>query len=150
MKKIENILFWPVLILLFLSASKYGSDMVGTDFNDTYYVITNSQVAGSFAVWLLVVVFLFKLIRRRHQVVNKKFALSYIVLTILLTGVFLGLGFVKGGSAAGNYTTADLDALMFRNQLKVACAEGCLLVQVIFLIYFFIQIVKKPAAPSGV
>ena len=148
MKKIENILFWPVLILLFLSASKYGAASNAIEFNDTYYIILNSHSAGSFAVWLLVVIFLFKFIRRRRQVVNKKFALAYITLTLLLFGVFIGLGFVKGGSAAGNFTTTDLDALMFRNQLKVACAEGCLLVQVIFLIYFFIQILKKPV-PVG-
>jgi len=149
MKKIEHILFWPVLILLFLSASKYGAMSTDVQFNDTFYIIYNSHIAGSFALWLLIVVFLFKLIRRRRQVVNKKFTLTYIILTVLLLGVFLSLGFVKGGSAAGNFTSSDLDALMFRNQLKVACAEGCLLVQVIFLIYFFIQIVKKPAT-SGV
>jgi hypothetical protein len=149
MKKIENILFWPVLILLFLSASKYGSTTTDVNVSDTYYIISSGAIAGAFAGWLLVVIFLFKLIRRRHQVVNKKFALTYIALTILLFGVFISVGFVKGGSAAGNYTTADLDALMFRNQLKVACAEGCLLVQVIFLIYFIIQIVKKPV-PSHV
>lgn len=149
MKKIENILFWFILILLFLSASKYGAMSTDIDFNDTFYIIPNSHIAGSFAAWQLVVVFLFKWIRRRRQVVNKKFALSYIVLTILSLGIFLGVGFVKGGLAGGNYTTADLDALMFRNQLKVACAEGCLLVQVIFLIYFFVQIVKKPV-PSSV
>jgi len=149
MKKIENILYWPVLILLFLSISKYGAMSADVDFNDNFYIILISHIAGTFAVWLLVAIFLFKLIRRRQQVVNKKFALSYMVLTVLLLGVFLGIGLVKGGSAGGTYTTADLDALMFRNQLKVACGEGCLLVQVIFLIYFFIQMVKKPV-PSGV
>jgi hypothetical protein len=149
MKKIENMLFWPVIVLLFLSASKYGAMSTDVQFNDTYYIVSNSQIAGIFAVWLLVVVFLFKLIRRRHQVVNKKFTLSYILLTVLLLGIFLGVGFVKGGSAVGTYNTDDLDALLFRNKLKLACAEGCLLVQVIFLLYFFIQIVKKPA-PSGV
>jgi|GEM_PF-4774469 len=148
MKKIENILFWPVLVLLFLSASKYGAASNAIELNDTYYIILNSHSAGIFAAWLLLVVLLFKFIRRRHQVVNKKFAITYIVLTLLLFGVFIGLGFVQGSSAAGNFTTADLDALMFRNQLKVACAEGCLLVQVIFLVYFFVQMVKKPA-PSG-
>ena len=148
MKKIENILFWPILILLFLSASKYGAMSTDVEFNDAYYIIFNSHIAGSFAGWLLIVVFLFKLIRRRHQMVHKKFALSYIILTILLLGIFLGLGFVKGGSAAGNFTTADLDALMFRNQLKLMCAEGCILVQVIFLVYFLYQFIKRPVNHS--
>ncbi len=149
MKKIENILFWPVLILLFLSASKYGAMSTDVQYNDTYHIIPNSYVAGSFAGWLLIVVFLLKSIRRRRQVLNKKFILTYILLTVLLLGIFLGLGFVSGGSAAGNFTTADLDALLFRNQLKMLCAEVCLLVQVIFLVYFIIQLVKKPAYAKG-
>jgi len=144
MKKIENILFWPVLILLFFSASKYGSTSTDIHWSDTYYIISSGVIAGIFAGWLLLAVLLFKLIRRRHHTVQKMFTLIYSTLTVLLLGVFLGVGLVKGGSAVGTYNTADLDALMFRNQLKVACAEGCLLVQVIFLIYFFIQIVKKP------
>jgi uncharacterized membrane protein YozB (DUF420 family) len=149
MEKIENILFWPVLILLFLSASKYGAMSTDIQFNDTYYIIPNSHVAGSFAAWLLIVIFLFKGIRRRHNEVHKKFVLTYSTLTVLLLGVFLGVGFVSGGSAAGNFTTADLDALLFRNQLKLVCAEGCLVVQIIFLIYFIIQLVKKPSYAKG-
>ena len=149
MKKIENILFWPVLILLFLSASKYGAMSTDIQYNDTYHIIPNSYVAGSFAGWLLMVIFLIKGLRRRQQVIHKKIVLTYILLTVLLLGVFLGLGFVSGGSAAGNFTTADLDALMFRNQLKLLCAEGCLLVQVIFLIYLIIQLVKKPTYAKG-
>lgn len=144
MKKIEHILFWLVLILLFLSASKYGSQSTDLQFNDTYYIIYNSHIAGTFAVWLLLVVLLFKMIRRRHQVVNKKLALGYILLTAVLLGAFLGLGFVKGGSAAGNFTTADLDALMFRNQLKTVLAGCCLVLQVIFLGYFLFQLFKRP------
>ncbi|AEV97412.1 hypothetical protein Niako_1033 [Niastella koreensis GR20-10] len=119
------------------------------DVSDTYFIIKNSQIAITFVLWLLIVVFLFRMIRRRHQAVNKKFVVAYTVITALLLGLFLGLGLVKGDSAAGTYNTEDLDALMFRNQLKVWCMEGCLLVQVIFLIYFFIQMVKKPV-PSGV
>ena len=148
MKKIEHILFWLVLILLFFCASKYGSLSTDVEIGDTYYIIANSQIAGIFSVWLLVVVLLFKLIRRRRQAVNKIFAGTYIALTTLLLGLFLGLGLVKGGSAVGTFNTAQLDALLFRNQLKIACAEGCLGVQVIFLIYFVTQMVKKPA-PGG-
>lgn len=143
MKKIENWLILPVLILLFFSASKYGGASTDINVSDTYFIIPNAAIAGGFAVWLLLVIFLFKQIRRRHQVVHKKFAFIYITLTLLFFGIFLGLGLVSGGSAAGNYTSSDLDALIFRNQLRVWCAWCCLLVQVIFLIYFIIQIVKS-------
>jgi hypothetical protein len=148
MKKIENILFWPVLVLLFFSASKYGATSTDIHFHDTYYIVANSYVAGTFAVWLLLIIILLKLIRRRHQAVNKIFVLTYITLTLLLLGGFLGLEFVSGGSAAGNFTTADLDALMFRNQLRVVCAWCFLLVQVIFLGYFLYQLIKKPVNHS--
>ncbi|OQP39783.1 hypothetical protein A4H97_16295 [Niastella yeongjuensis] len=148
MKKIENILFWPVLILLFFTASKFGRASTDLNIDDSYYIIPNSYVAGTCALWLLLVVFLLKLIRRRHQTVNKKITLTYMGVTLLLVTGFLALGLVNGGSAAGNYTTSDLDALMFRNQLRVLCGWCFLLVQVIFLIYFFVQIVKKPV-PGG-
>jgi hypothetical protein len=144
MKKIENFLFWPVLVILFFSISKYGSTAADIHWNDTYYIIPSSAIAGVFAGWLLLVIFLLKRIRHRHQVINKRFTLIYIVLTILCLGVFLALGLVSGGSAAGNFTTADLDALMFRNQLKLVAAWCCLLLQVIFLIYILYQLLKRP------
>lgn len=151
MKKIENWLFLPVLILLFFSASKYGGASTDINVSDTYFIIPNAAIAGVFAAWLFLVIFLFKRIRRRHQVVHKKFAIIYITLTLLFLGVFLGLGLVAGGSAAGNFTNSDLDALIFRNQLRVWCAWCCLLVQVIFLIYFIVQIVKSalPCRQTG-
>jgi hypothetical protein len=146
MKKFENLLFWPVLVLLFFSASKYGVASTDIMVADTYYIISSATIAGSFAVWLLVVIFLLKRMRRRHRVINKKFAIIYIALTLLFFGVFLGLGLVNGGSAGGNFTDSQLDALIFRNQLRVVCAWCCLVVQVIFLIYFTMQIMKKPVA----
>jgi heme O synthase-like polyprenyltransferase len=144
MKKIENLLFWPVLVLLFFSASKYGGASTDIHVADTYYIVSNAAVAGGFAVWLLVVIFLFKRIRRRHQAVHNKFAFTYITLTVLFFGVFLGLGLVSGGSAGGNFTDSQLDALMFRTQLRMVCAWCYLFVQVIFLIYFIFQLFKKP------
>lgn len=149
MKKIENILLWPVFILLFVCVSKFGAITTDIQYHDTYYITPNSYIAGSFAGWLLLVVFLLKQVRRRHQVIHTGIILTYTLITVLLLGVFLGLGFVSGGSAAGNYTTDDLDALLFRNQLKLLCMEGCLLVQVLFLIYIIIQLVKKPAYAKG-
>ncbi len=86
MKKIENILFWPVLILLFFCASKYGRISTDLNIHDTYYIIPNSYAAGTFALWLLLVIFLLKLIRRRHQVINKKIVLTYVTLTLVLLG----------------------------------------------------------------
>jgi hypothetical protein len=148
MKKFENWLFLPVLILLFFSASKYGAASVDIEVADTYYIVSSAKIAGIFALWLLFVFFLLKRLRRRQQVLPKKIAIAYITLTVLFLGLFLGLGFVGGGSAAGNFTDSDLDGLIFRNKLRMTCAWGCLIVQVIFLIYFIIQMVKRPATSA--
>jgi hypothetical protein len=120
MKKIENWLLWPILVLVFCSISKYGDTTTDVHFSDTYYVIKNSFITGWFLAWLLIVFFLFKLVRRRHQ------------------GVFLG-----GGSPAG-YSDSQLDKLIFYDKVREVTAFGLLLTQVIFLGYVVVQILKKP------
>jgi hypothetical protein len=145
MKKIENFLFWPVLVLVFCSISKYGDTPTDVHWNDTFFVIKNSIITGCFLAWLIIVIMLFKLIRRRHQQVNTKFAITYIVLTLLLFGVSWASGFLGGGSPAG-YSDSQLDTLIFYNQVRIITALGLLVVQVIFLVYFVVQLLKKPEA----
>jgi hypothetical protein len=127
MKKIENWLLWPILILIFCSISKYGDTATDIHWNDTFYVINNSFITGWFLAWLLIVFFLFKLIRRRHQAINNKFAIT----------------FMGGGSPAG-YSDSQIDNLIFYNQVRVVTALGLLVTQVIFLVYFVVQLLKKP------
>ncbi|OQP52480.1 hypothetical protein A4R26_28695 [Niastella populi] len=144
MKKVENLLFWPVLVLIFCSISKYGDTPTDIHWNDTFYVIKNSIITGCFLAWLLVVIMVFKVIRRRHQTIHTKFAIAYMVLTILLFGISWASGFLGGGSAAG-YSDSQLDKLMFYDQVRVITASGFLVTQVIFLGYFVVQLLKKPA-----
>jgi uncharacterized membrane protein len=148
MKKIENWLLWAILILIFCSISKYGDTTTDVHFSDTYYVINNSFITGWFLAWLLIVFFLFKLIRRRHQFVNRKFAAAYIVLTVLLFTVSWGSGFLGGGSPAG-YSDSQLDKLIFYDKVREATAAGLLLTQVIFLVYFVVQLLKKPVVSKS-
>jgi hypothetical protein len=143
MKKIENWLFWPILILIFCSISKYGDTATDIHWNDTFYVINNSFITGWFLAWLLIVFFLFKLIRRRHQAINNKFAITYIVLTVLFFSISWLSGFMGGGSPAG-YSDSQIDKLIFYNQVRVVTALGLLVTQVIFLVYFVVQLLKKP------
>ncbi|THU35822.1 hypothetical protein FAM09_20720 [Niastella caeni] len=144
MKKIENFLFLPVLVLLFYSASKYSDTTIDIHLYDTYYLISSAAVAGWFALWLLIVILLFKRIRQRHRLVHQKVVLIYSMLTLVSLGLFLFAGLSGGPSNAAGYTDADLDAMIFRNKLGMVAGWSCLAVQVIFLIYFVVQTVKKP------
>ena len=146
MKKIENWLLWPILVLIFCSISKYGDTSTDIHFHDTYYVINNSTITGWFLVWLLIVFFLLKLIRRRHQSINNKFAILYMVLTVLLFIISWGSGFMVSGSPAG-YSDSQIDKLLFYDRLRTQTALGLVAIQVIFLIYFVVQQLKKPVIP---
>jgi hypothetical protein len=148
MKKIENWLLWPILVLIFCSISKYGDTTTDVHFNDTYYVINNNFITGWFLAWLLIVFFLFKLIRRRHQFVNVKFAATYIVLTVLFFTVSWGSGFLGGGSPAG-YSDSQLDKLIFYDKVRSLTAVGLLATQVIFLVYFVVKLLKKPVVSKS-
>jgi heme/copper-type cytochrome/quinol oxidase subunit 1 len=148
MKKIENLLFWPVLVLIFCSISKYGNTTTDVHLHDTYYVIANSYITGWFLAWLLVVFFLFRVIRRRHNYINTKFAITYLLLTVVLFTISWGSGFVGGGSPAG-YSDSQLDKLIFYDKVRSVTAGGLLVTQVIFLVYFVVQLLKKPVQPTG-
>ncbi|WP_207510810.1 hypothetical protein [Longitalea luteola] len=145
MRKLENLLIIIVLIILFYSASKYGDASIDVHFHDTFYVINSAYIGGWFAVWLLIIFLLFKVVRRRHHYVSPLITLTYTTLTLLFFCVFLLLGLVNGASNGAGFSNADLDALIFRNKLRVVAAWCLLAVQVIFLTYFAVQLLKKRA-----
>lgn len=144
MKKTENFLLLPVLVLLFYGASKYSAASIDIHFHDTYYIIASAPIAGWFALWLLIVFALFKWIRHRHQVINQKFFATYITLTLLSFGIFLLGGLMSGPSGEGRFSDSELDALIFRDNLRMVAACCFLLFQIIFLIYFIVQLLKRP------
>jgi hypothetical protein len=145
MKKIENWLLWPILFLLFYSISKYGDITTEIYWSDTFYLVTHASLAGWFLAWLVIVLILFKLIRHRQVIIHTKFAFAYIVLTILLFGVFLAAGFVGSRPSNGSiFSDADVDRLMARNLFRTITVYCFLTVQVIFLVYFIVQL-RRPA-----
>jgi hypothetical protein len=144
MKKVENWLLWPILFLLFYSISKYGATTTDIPWNDTFYLVTNGSLAGWFLAWLVIVIILFKIIRRRHVIIHTLFAFTYIVLTVLLFGVFVVAGLVVVPSNGVSFSDADIDKLMARNLFRTVTAYCFLAVQVIFLIYFFYQLFRQP------
>lgn len=144
MKKIENFLFLPVLVLVFYSMSKYSDASIDINFHDTYYIIASAPVAGWFAVWLLIVILLFKLIRRRHHSVNQKIAITFITGTLLFFAIFLIGGLVGGPSGEGRFSDTELDTLIFKGQLRIVAAWCFLVMQVMFVVYFVVQLLKRP------
>ncbi|HUP12281.1 MAG TPA: hypothetical protein VM187_08725, partial [Niastella sp.] len=105
-------------------------------------------ITGWFLAWLLIIFFLFKLIRRRHQEINNKFAIIYIVLTMLFFTLSWGSGFLGGGSPAG-YSDSQLDKLIFYDQVRTLTAVSLMVTQVIFLVYFVVQMLKRPAVSKS-
>jgi hypothetical protein len=140
MKKIENILFIPALILLFLGISKNNTGATDIHFNDTFFVLENRTMAGWFLAWLIFVIILFKIIRRRHNYINKRVAAPYIILTVVFYLFFFLGNFMQGGGRG--MSDAQLQRWTFYNQLKMVTAAAFLLVQLIFLIYFTWQMIR--------
>jgi heme/copper-type cytochrome/quinol oxidase subunit 1 len=142
MKKIENWLFLPILVLVFYGASKYSSNTIDIHFHDTYYVVANGHLIGVSLVWLSIVLILFKIIRRRHQSISIRFAIPYLILTLLIFLVF----WLPNGAETGANGISDtqLNRWLLYNQLRISAAFFFLLAQVIFLIYFITQLFKRP------
>jgi hypothetical protein len=65
------------------------------------------------------------------------------VLTLVLFSISWLSGFLGGGSPAG-YSDSQLDRLIFYDQLRTVTAFFFLLIQIIFLGYFVVQLLKKP------
>ena len=142
MKKIENWLLLPVLVLLFYAASKYSSTTTDVHYHDTYFVVSNGMIAGSCLIWLGIVFLLFKMIRRRHQTINIKFAIPYFILTLLIFLVF----WLPTGAETGENGISDtqLDSWLFYNQLRILSGYIFLFAQITFLIYFIFQFFRRP------
>jgi heme/copper-type cytochrome/quinol oxidase subunit 1 len=148
MKKIENWLVLPLILLLFYGASKHSSTTT-TDvhFHDTYYVIANRIVAGCCLIWLAIVYVLFKNIRRRHQSIDRRYAIPYLVLTLF---IFLAFWLPTGVETGMNgISDAQLDKWLFYNQLRILSVYIFVFAQVSFLIYYIVQMVRKPHSTNS-
>ena len=144
MKKIENILFVPAVILLFYSISKHNTAVTDIHFSDTFFVVENRTITGWFLAWLILVIIFFKIIRYRHYYISKRFAAPYIILTPVLFLFFcLPLG---SHSYVSGMSDEQLSEWIFFNQVKMVTGYSFLLIQVIFLIYFITQLIKRPIA----
>jgi hypothetical protein len=142
MKKIENFLFLPVLILLFYTRSAAAENTTFFHWQHNSVEFNNGSAAGWALAWLTLVFLLFKIVRLRHRTINLKFAISYNVLSLLF---FLVLCLPTSPETGVNGIS---DAQLYRwnlyNQTRAMSWTIFILTQVIFLIYFIFQLIKKP------
>ena len=138
MQKVENSLLLAVLFLFVWSLTVTGS--MDLHLHDTYFVIAGVSALRFLAGFFLILFGLYKTIRHRHDVINLFIAVPHILLTFILIGSLLASFGEKRNYVEFSTWQAEGKLLW--------CAVGLmsfLLIQVIFLIYFLVQIIKKPA-----
>ena len=128
----------PVLVL-------YGWSLTGATstldihLHDTYYVLEKVSTLRILGGFLLILFGLYKTIRFRHETINLKFAIPHILLSIFLPALLLipvtsevkYLDYSNWQSYEGKFQWGPVFLLFY------------LLIQVIFLIYFIVQLAKK-------
>lgn len=147
MKKIENWLLLPILILFCwsLAAAPHTLDI---HLHDTYFVLDSAFTFRFLGGALLLLFGLYKTIRNRHQTINQVFAAPHLLITILLTGLLLipfatEVRFIDYNNWS-NWTSYQSNLL--RPSIVV---NAYVLTQFIFLIYFITQMVKRPISSQS-
>jgi hypothetical protein len=143
MKNIENWLLLPVGILFICSFGLTGHTL---DFHlhDTYFVFEGVSTLRLVAAFLLIIFGLYKTIRYRHQTINRAFAVPHIFFSTALAGLLLMPLFSTRQYI--DYTILDYsnwNSYQDQWQLSVLAGVLFLFIQVIFFLYFIVQLLKK-------
>jgi hypothetical protein len=154
MKKIENLLLLPVLlVLLTLLPDSMANIFISGGF--TFYVIANSAVMPFVIGFLFLAFAFYKLIRRRHGAVDHRWAWGHIGGSFLLLAVF-ECCILYRGMAAWHLNTVTSDSyytaytyLVISQQVLIVTALLFVAIQIIFLLYFIIQLLKKSRLGQG-
>ena len=146
MKKIENVLLLPALVLLVLIFVQ-GRSTVDIHLHDTYYVIANTSLAKWFLYWLVVQFILYTLIRRRHKQVNTKWVITHLSITLLLIGLiwFLANSMSKAPRYYASYTE-EWEKWNLYNKMIVIALVAFLVSQIVLLVYFVTRLFQTPEA----
>lgn len=144
MKKMENWLLVPAFLLLVSFFFLHRT--IDVHIHDTYYVITGSFVAQWAAYWVLLLFLLYKLLRKRHDTVNGKLFRLHVTTTFIPLFFILFLGYITNSKTAQYLDYSNWQQLEPRFQASTAMILTLLflLSQVTFLLYFIIQLLKKP------
>lgn len=145
MKKVENLLLLPVLLigLMLLLAGTATIDISG---GFHFYIIANSVVMPFVIGFFFLEFVLYKLIRKRHNAINDRWAWIHIGGSFLLVAIFEYCVLYRGVPAWNlSLVTADTyyTYMIITQQLLIIDALLFLLLQVVFLSYFAIQMFKK-------
>jgi hypothetical protein len=148
MKKIENVLLLPVLVLIVLIFLT-GNATLDIHLHDTYYIIAYSQLVKWFLYWLVVVFILYTVIRYRHKRVNTVWAVTHISITIVLIALNWYLVVSPGFEGSGEGANIAYNMAAFRkwelyNQWSIVTMLAFLLTQIIFLVYFVTRLFQTP------
>jgi hypothetical protein len=139
MKKIENWLLLPVLVLFCWSLVAYHYTL-DIHLHDTYFILEGASTMRILAGYLLIMYGLYKTIRNRHQTINRIFAVSHILISLFFTGLLL-LPFTR---EVRYIDYSNWNSYQSKLNMGAIAIIFYLLTQVIFLIYFIAQLIKKP------
>jgi hypothetical protein len=147
MKKIENWLLLPLLFIVFGNYLFVGKSMLHIDHDVQSAQIITDALFFRFFLFILVVLFLlYKIIRKRYGAVNKPWAFSHIAITMLFTVIIWYL--VQNQQWPRFYLSTSFNDVLHiwarYNKALVIAACIFLLIQISFLIYFTVKLVKKP------
>lgn len=139
MKKIENWLILPVMILFVwsLTVANYTLDFHLTD---TYFVVDGAFMLRFLGGVLLLLFGVYKTIRHRHHNINRTFAVPHILITILLTGFLL----IPVATEIKFVDYSNWKSYQSKLLWPAVVVIAYVLTLIIFLIYFIFQLLKKP------
>ena len=146
MKKVENLLLLPIVVLFVLSLLA-GNSTLDIHLHDTYYVINNYNLAKWFTWWLVVMFILYKLIRRKQGRVDERWAVPHIAVTVVLIALMWFPAVMDNGPMPRRYLDYGNDMLQqMITWYRIIFIGGLVfaLVQLAFLVYFIIQLIRSP------
>jgi heme/copper-type cytochrome/quinol oxidase subunit 1 len=148
MRKIENILLLPVLVLIVLLFLT-GDATLDFHLHDTYFVIALAHVIKWFLYWLMVAYILYTVIRYRHKRVNTAWAITHISLTIIPIVLIWYLAVppdlkLSDDHAYLAYEQAFHRKWEWRYLWLGILGMGFLLNQIVFLVYFVTRLFQTP------
>lgn len=148
MKKIENLLVLPMLLLLVWAIFSKGATL---DFHiyDTYYVVDSAWLALQMLIVVLLFFVLYKLVRRRHQRVSRTWVITHFSVStalILITWFSVGM-FNKRSKGLVDYSEAFNHRLPAWELAIGMAVLSFLVLQLTVFAYLIIRLIRPAKTP---